>query len=154
MRKIIENKRGLSAIVATLIIILLVLVAVGIIWVVVRNLIQEGAEQVDISTKCMAVDVRAVSVAPIAGEAGNYSVTLRRTAGGEAIAGVKIVLFNETVNSGILEFGIALTELQTSTQLIDTGGNVTGADRLEYTVYFEDASGTERLCSQTNPYSF
>ena len=148
-----ENKRGLSAIVATLIIILLVLVAVGIIWVVVRNLIQEGAEQIDVSTKCMAVDVRAVSVATVAGEAGNYSVTLQRFAGGEAIGGVKISLFNETANSGVLEFGIALTELQTATQPIDTGGNVTGADRLDYTVYFLDASGNEGFCS-INSHSF
>ena len=146
-----ENKRGLSAIVATLIIILLVLVAVGIIWVVVRNLIQEGAEQVDVSTKCMAVDVRAVSVAPVVGEAGNYSVALRRTAGGEAIAGVKISLFNDTANSGVLNF-TAISELETTTETVVA--EVTNADRLEYTVYFLDESGNERLCSQTNSYSF
>jgi len=147
-----ENKRGLSAIVATLIIILLVLVAVGIIWVVVRNLLQEGAEQVDISTKCMAVDVRAVSVATVAGEAGNYSVTLRRTAGGEAIGGVKISLFNETGNSGVLDGFLVLSELETRTETVVAG--VTNANKLEFTVYFLDASGNERLCSQTNPYSF
>ena len=148
-----KNKRGLSAIVATLIIILLVLVAVGIIWVVVRNLIQEGAEQVDISTKCMAIDVRAVSVIPVVGEAGNYSVTLRRTAGGEAIGGIKIVLFNDTANSGVLSGFLDLDELETKTETFaDT--NVTNANKLEYTVYFTDESGTEALCSQTNPYSF
>ncbi len=146
-----ENKRGLSAIVATLIIILLVLVAVGIIWVVVRNLIQEGAEQVDVSTKCMAVDVRAVGVIPVVGEAGNYSVTLRRTAGGETMGGIKISLFNETANSGVLNF-TAISELETTTETIAAG--VTNANKLEYTVYFLDDSGNERLCSQTNSYSF
>ena len=152
MRRTMENKRGLSAIVATLIIILLVLVAVGIIWVVVRNLLQEGAEQVDISTKCMAVDVRAVSVATVAGEAGNYSVTLRRTAGGETMGGIKISLFNETGNSGVLDGFLVLSELETRTETVVAG--VTNANKLEYTVYFLDASGNERLCSQTNPYSF
>ncbi len=151
MRRTMENKRGLSAIVATLIIILLVLVAVGIIWVVVRNLIQEGAEQIDVSTKCIAVDVRAVSVAPVVGEAESYSVTLRRTAGGEAIAGVKISLFNDTANSGVLNF-TAISELETTTETVVAG--VTNADRLEFTVYFLDESGNERLCSQTNSYSF
>jgi len=145
-----ENKKGLSTIVATLIIILLVLVAVGIIWVVVRNVIQQGAEQVEISTKCMAVDLRAVSVNETT--AGNYAVTLRRVAGGEAIAGVKIALFNETANSGVLDGFLALSELETKTETFTAG--VTNADRLEYTVYFEDASGNERLCSQTNSYSF
>ncbi|MBA7597945.1 hypothetical protein ES703_04954 [subsurface metagenome] len=151
-----ENKRGLSAIVATLIIILLVLVAVGIIWVVVRNLIQEGAEQIDVSTKCIAVDVRAVSVAPVVGSPESYSVTLRRLSGGETIGGIKIALFNETANSGVLgKFNASATllgQLDTKTETVAAG--ITNANRLEYTVYFIDASGNERLCSQTNSYIF
>lgn len=145
-----ENKRGLSAIVATLIIILLVLVAVGIIWVVVRNVIQEGAEQVDISTKCIAIDVRAVSVNETT--SGNYSVTLRRVAGGEAIGGVKVALFNATANSGVLDGFLDLEELETRTETVIAGIN--NADRLEFTVYFTDASGNEALCSQTNSFTF
>ena len=157
MRRTMENKRGLSAIVATLIIILLVLVAVGIIWVVVRNLIQEGAEQIDVSTKCMAVDVRAVSVVPVGVSAPeNYTVTLRRTAGGEALGGIKIVLFNDTANSGVLnkfnETATLLGELYTRTEIVAAG--ITNANKLEYTAYFIDESGTERLCSQTNSHSF
>lgn len=146
-----ENKRGLSAIVATLIIILLVLVAVGIIWVVVRNLIQEGSEQIDISTKCIAIDLRAVSVAPVADEAGNYSVTLR-LAGGEIIDGVKIALFNDATNSGVLDGFEDLDVLETRTETIVAG--ITDANKLEFTVYFTDASGNEALCSQTNSFTF
>ena len=70
-----ENKRGLSDVITTLIIILLVLVAVGIIWVVVRNVVQSGSEQIDITTRCVAVDLRAVSVTSVEGQAGNYTVT-------------------------------------------------------------------------------
>ena len=147
-----ENKRGLSAIVATLIIILLVLVAVGIIWVVVRNLIQGGAEQIDISTKCIAIDLRAVSVAPVVGEAGNYSVTLKRMAGGETIDGVKIALFNETTNSGVLNEFEDFTVLETRTETVVAG--IANANKLEYTAYFLDASGNEKLCPQTNSFTF
>ena len=39
-----DNKRGLSTVVTTLIIVLLVLVAIGIIWGVVNNLVQENLE--------------------------------------------------------------------------------------------------------------
>lgn len=147
-----ENKRGLSAIVATLIIILLVLVAVGIIWVVVRNLIQGGAEQIDISTKCIAIDLRAVSVASVVGEAGNYSVTLKRMAGGETIDGVKIALFNETTNSGVLNEFEDFTVLDTRTETVVAG--ITNANKLEYTAYFLDTSGNEKLCPQTNSFTF
>jgi len=146
------GRQGLSAVITTLIIILLVLVAVGIIWVVVRNLLQEGAEQIDISAKCLAVDMTAVSVIPVTNESGNYSVALRRGAGGEVIGGVKLTLFNSTGNSGVIDLGSALNELETKTQKVATG--VTNANRMEYTAFFTDASGTEQLCTQTNTFNF
>ena len=37
-----SNKKGLSTVVTTLIIILLVLVAIGIVWVVIRGVIESG----------------------------------------------------------------------------------------------------------------
>ena len=145
------NKRGLDAVVTTLIIILLVLVAVGIIWVVVRNVIQQGSEQIDISSKCLSVDLKAVGVSPVVTQVGNYSVTLRRASGGDAIGGVKVTLFNDTANSGVLEFGDAVDELETSTQTVV---GVTGANKLEFTAYLIDASGNQQLCSQTGTFTF
>jgi len=50
-----KNKKGLSAIVATLIVILLVLVAAGIIWVVVRNVIGDGCIDKEIPIKLIDV---------------------------------------------------------------------------------------------------
>ncbi len=146
-----ENKRGLSAIVATLIIILLVLVAVGIVWVVVNSVIKEGAEDIEINAKCLQVSLEAVSVVPYAGEAGNYSVTLHRTGTGDEIGGVKISLFNETDNSGVLEGFLALGLLATETEKFE---GVTNSSRLDYTAFFIDDSGNDKLCGQTGSYSF
>ena len=61
------NKKGLDAIVTTIIIILLALVAIGIIWAVLRNVVQQGADQVDNNAKCISVDLEAVSVVPVVG---------------------------------------------------------------------------------------
>jgi len=145
-----KSKRGLDAVVTTLIIILLVLVAVGIIWVVVRNVVQQGSEQIDITSKCISVDLSAVSVNETS--AGVYDVTLKRNAGGDAIGGVKVSLFNSTANSGVIDFGTALGELETVTQSVN--GTVTDANKLEYTAYFLDSSGNEQLCSQTGTFNF
>ena len=145
-----KNRKGLSAVVTTLIIILLVLVAVGIIWVVVRNLIEEGAEQIDINTKCIAVDIRAVGVTE--SDPGNYSVTLNRKSGGGDIGGVKINLFNDTASSGVIDFGIAVRELFTETATLEAG--IINANKMEFTVFFIDASGNDKLCSQTTPFEF
>ncbi len=148
-----ENRKGLSAVVTTLIIILLVLVAVGIIWVVVRNLVESGAEQIDVSTKCIAVDVRAVSVVSVSGESGNYTVSLNRQAGGGDIGGVKINVFNDTDSSGVIDFKNSIEALNTETEKIDTNG-VTGANKIQFTVFFLDASGNEQLCTTTKEFTF
>lgn len=147
----IQNKKALSTVVTTLIIILLVLVAVGVIWVVVRDVIEGGAEQIDISTKCLEVDVRATAVVNIAGT--DYDVTLKRGAGGDAVGGVMITIFNNTDNSGVIDISTALAELQTSTESV-TATNIADANKIETTVYFTDASGNAQLCSQTNTFSF
>ena len=43
----IKNKKGLSEIVTTVIIVLLVLVAVGILWAVVGNMLQGNVDTID-----------------------------------------------------------------------------------------------------------
>ncbi len=148
-----DNKKGLSAVVTTLLVILLVLVAVGVIWVVIRNVVESGAETIDISSKCIAVDVSAQSVTAVSGEEGNYSVTLKRNAGGDTIGGVKVNIFNSTASSGLIDFGATLGELETETSKIETN-SVTNATKIEYTVYFVDDSGNEQFCSQTQSYTF
>jgi len=148
-----RNRKGLDAVVTTLIIILLVLVAIGIIWVVVRNVIEGGAGQIDISTKCIQVDLSAEQVINNGG--GSYDVTIKRNAGGDgAIGGIKVTLFDDTAgtNSGVLDFGAAPNALETVTRTLATG--VASANRLEYTAYFLDDSGTEQLCSQTSTFNF
>jgi len=143
------EKKGLSAVVTTLIIILLVLVAVGGIWIVVSNFIDTGTEQIDLSSKCRAVDLSAVSVASTGGT--GYDVTLKRGAGGDTIEGVKLNIFNSTDNSGVKEFGSSIAELETRTQPVV---GVENANRMEYTAFFLDASGAEQLCSTTRTLNF
>src|SRR3989344_4830207 len=45
------NKKGLSTVVTTLIIVLLVIVAIGIIWAVIGNLIRTGSGEVNVVVK-------------------------------------------------------------------------------------------------------
>jgi len=152
-----ESKRGLSAIVATLLIILLTLVAVGVIWVVIRNVVQSGAEQIDINTKCVAVTLSAVTVNETS--SGIYNVTLRRASDSEGDLGVKVNVFSgATTSSGPIDFGAVgdLDALGTVTRTIDTttATTVAGGDNIEFTAFFLDDSGNEQLCSQTGEFSF
>ena len=151
----LQNRKGLSTIVATLIIILLTLVAVGIIWVVIRNVVEGGAEQIDVSEKCIAVSLEAVSVTE--GSPGVYAVTLKRGADSEGDIGVKVNVFlGPTTSSGVLNFGAfgELDALGTVTKTITTVPTLAGGDKIEFTAFFKDDSGNEQFCSQTNEFTF
>ncbi|GAI80220.1 unnamed protein product, partial [marine sediment metagenome] len=137
-------KQGMSAVVTTLIIILLVIVALGIIWVVVKNFVESGREQVEWAEKCRAVEIQAVKLNETATE-GTYEVTLYRTGAGDVIAGVKLVFANGTAYSDVTEFGIVMGQLETKTNTGIVAG-ITNANELQITPYFEDDLGAEKLC--------
>jgi hypothetical protein len=141
----IKNKSGLSAIIVTLIMIVLVLVAVGVIWVVVQNVIQSGTEQIGTGTACLDVDVSATVLTAGVAE-GDYDLTLYRSPSGDAIGGVKVVLSsNTTFSSGALEFGVTPTPLnpqQTSTKPVPNTG-VVGANKVGVTPYLADGTSCQ-----------
>lgn len=153
-----KNQKGLSTIVATLIIILLVLVAVGIIWVVVRNVVQGGTQQIDINAKCLEVDVGATNVECIAtvdgGNDGNCSVTVSRSAGDDEIGGLKLVFTNEDAEENFIHDvpgDLAILDTKTVSN-IETG--IVNASSVAVIVYFMDDSGNEQLCTASTPYEF
>lgn len=145
-----KNKKGLSLIVTSLLIILLVLVSIGIIWVVIRNVVNQGTDQISLTTKCLEVDIRATAVTNTS--MTNYDVTLERSSGGDEIDGVKILFHNATESGDIVDVqeNIAALDIITKTGLI---GGVTNANKVEVTPYLLTASGEPHYC-QTTELSF
>lgn len=154
-----EGKKGLSTIVITLILILLSLVAVGVVWFVVNNVIKGGTSGVDINAKCLNVIVEATKVECTAGVC---DVTLMRSGtGNDEIGGVKLVFRDSTAGTSS-----AVIDKDDDTEL---GGNIEALagkiiadvdteldapDKVEVTVYFEDDAGKEQLCAQSTPSEF
>ncbi len=146
------SKRGLSAIVATLLIILLTLVAVGIIWVAIRQVVQTGAENVATSAKCTTVDVSATG-ATCNSSSGNWTcnVTYKRASGGEAINGIRITISN-ALNSknqdvaGDVAIGATRTEQNINTGLAGTDPKPTS---VAVSAYFNDNAGNPQFCNPT-----
>ncbi|MGD9275944.1 MAG: hypothetical protein PVJ67_02115 [Candidatus Pacearchaeota archaeon] len=148
----IKNKKALSTVVTTLIIILLVLVAIGIIWVVISNVVTEGSQNVDYATKCFSIDVKATTVACSGPTLCN--VTLKRGAEGDDIAGIKFVFSNSTTGSSdVIDYPNNVAPLQTITVPITITGLTSNPDKVEVTAYFADDMGEERPCT-TYPFSF
>jgi hypothetical protein len=149
-----NNKKGLSTIVATLLIILLTLVAVGIIWVVVKNVITGGAGQVTIDAKCLAANVVATKVVNATPEI--FSVTLNRAGGDDQIGGVKLAFTNaDESTSYVYDVPGNMVALSTITVPVNiTTVTLPNPSKVSVVVYFLDDSGNAQLCSTANQLSF
>ena len=101
------NSKGLSTIVATLLIILLTLVAVAIIWMVIRGVINENAEQVSFGKFTVNLDITKADVI----DETSIGVTVKRNPGKGNISGVAFVVYDE-YNSEVVKSYIELKEFQ------------------------------------------
>jgi hypothetical protein len=149
-----KNNKGLSTIVATLLIILLVLVAVGIVWVVVRNVVRNGSNQVDINTMCIEAQVSATKVNETS--PALFNVTLERTGGNTEIGGVKLVFTNANETSNFIQDvpgDMPALSVKTVAVLVPST-NVANPDLVSVVVYFTDDTGNEQLCQATTPFEF
>ena len=142
------DNRGISTIVATLLIVLLVIIAVGLVWFVIRGALESGAGATGLGAKCLELNIEATKVTCTG--AGVCNATIKRQAGGDAIAGVKLVFANDE-NSFTHNINESITELQTKTEsgVVTAIANVTKVDIVPY---FEDESGNEQLCSAVSTF--
>jgi hypothetical protein len=153
MRNLRDNKRGLSEVVVTLIIILLGIVAAGIVWIVVGNLVGDQSERIASGTQCLETNVRATKVTGTEGS-GNYDVTLTRSASGDEIAGVRMVFTNEIGTTSYVHNAAGnIAPLATKT-ITGIGTGITDANKVEIFVYFEDSQGREQICQTSTSYNF
>ena len=153
-----NNKKGLSTIVATLLIILLTLVAVGIIWIVIKNVIIGGTDDVDYQTKCLATEVKATKVTNAT--ADNFAVTFTTETGKYEIGGVNIVFTNaEGVGNVVYDLRAnatyPMTALSTSTVTINVPtATLPNPNKVSIVAYFLSDSGEEQICTTASQFNF
>ena len=107
-----KNTRGLSTIVATLLIILLVLVAVGIIWIVIKNVLSSGSEQVYLGKFTLDLDI--ISISRDA-NANSMDVTVKRNAGKGELFGLAFIAEDQSGTELIKLNNITLNQLEERT---------------------------------------
>ena len=146
----IHNKRALSDVVTTLIIILLSLVAIGIVWVVVSNVIEGSSETADIGAKCLEVDIKATAASCTG---GTCDVTYKRSLGGDDIDGLLILLSNgtQTVQASVLG-NIAPLDTATKAGIVETLTD--DPNSVEIAAYFVDSSGQNQTCAPGRAFEF
>ena len=103
-----KNCRGLSTIVVTLIVILVSIVAVGIVWVVVRNVIQGGTEQLSLGQFTLDAKIMEVSINYTS---NSVSLNLRRNSGTGEFSKISFV-FHDERNSEVITEEFYLNQLE------------------------------------------
>jgi len=142
----LKDKKGISAIVMTIIMVGLVLVAVGIVWAVVLNILEGQEEQLAVSEKCLGIVIEPTNM--VCGD-GKCNVTLERATGssGDTIDGVEVTVNNGAdTNSSISGGDIAVTKTVSVTDTLPT------ATEASVRIYFDDAEGNPQYCSQIASY--
>jgi len=119
------DNKGLSTIVATLLIILLVLVAVGIIWVVIKNVISNSSEQ--ISTGTFTISLEIVSASQPQDSSNNIintNIKVKRNAGEGELEGLIFTIFDGTDTYTYKKTNVSLDQLETKTFVVDYTGKI------------------------------
>ena len=132
--------KGLSTIVSTLLILLLVFVAIGILWVVVRNVIQGGAEQVSLGkfTLDLAIDRVTINSA-----ANTIDVKVTRNPGAGEFTGLRFILDDGTNTKVVEKDNITMNEYDSTTFGIPVPSGMTadGIQKIEIAPVFTLSSG-------------
>ena len=145
------NQKGVSAVIATIIILAITLVGIGIIMYVIIPMFNENAEDVEFSNNCLQVSIEIVKAEQNSDET-EVEVTLKRATGlgDESFDGVKInALNNDGEIIGTEEFSgnIGISEGNKIITVSLTGEN---PESVEAFVYFLKESGEEYICSQSD----
>jgi len=141
------DSRGLSNVIVTLIMIVLVLVAVGIIWVSIQQNLTSGTQQIELSSKCLAVNIKLDALNCAGASNGDCDVTFTRNAGGDEIGGVKLVFTDSAATTNFIQdVSGNVAPLQTVTPATVATG-LTNVTDVKIVPYFTGASGEEQLCS-------
>jgi len=107
-----KDKRGLSTIVVTLILVVLSLVAVGVVWAVISNLLKTGGQQTTSSFGQIFLNLKVQNVNLKTN--GDVDVTVQRNSGTGDLKAINFIISDGT-NSKVIKKTTSLQELGTQT---------------------------------------
>lgn len=87
-----ENRKGLSDVVTTVIIVALSLVAITVVWVVVQQLITSNTDSAKNQQTCLESRFEVTGV----NSAGKVTVSAKRLSGSTVLTGVNLFAYNAT----------------------------------------------------------
>lgn len=118
-----ESKRGISDVITTVLIILLVLAAIVIVWQAVKGTLTKGTETLEEQTQCLGVDLAISTI-----DAATDKVSITRNTGGDAAKVEPIILVKgakTTANCTLATIAQLESTVCTTTTNIAAGDEIT-----------------------------
>jgi len=149
-----KNKRGMSAVITTVLLVALVIVAVGIVWAIVSGVIGGATDEVNLASDCLKITITPMAMdcseesSPLDGSSYNCDVTLKRGGTSEKeIAGVAMT-FTSTGESKTVYKSGNIPNLDTESKSVDKGalGFNVAPIQVEVSAYFVKSDGEKYVC--------
>jgi len=137
-----RKERGLSTVVTTVVMVLLSLVAIGVVWVVINNLLNQGTEGLGLDQFKVDLKIEKVLV-----DGGNLQVQVGRNAEAGSLYSIDIVVSDGTDSQTFRQENVDLEPLEKKTYNIPYDGLV---KEVIVAPVFRDENGKETLGSATD----
>jgi hypothetical protein len=140
------KKRALSDVVTTVLIILVAIVAVGIIGVVVKNFVTQGASQINTAAQCNALVLTPISCA---WSGTGTAIVIYNRGGGNVttLTGVKLILIRESDGTSVVDNAYEVAgELESKRQGVTIS---TKPSSFAVAGVITDAQGYNRTCASS-----
>lgn len=145
----LKNRRGLSTIVVTLIVIVLSLVAVGVVWAVVSNLLKNSSSQVG-ELNTLMINLKITSAYE---QAGDIHINLQRQVGKGDLIKVKFILSDGT-NSETLTENSIIKELDPQNFILHPSSLLsTKIATVSVALIYKSSDGKDTIGSVTDTYN-
>lgn len=148
-----KNRKAMSAVVTSVILIALVLIALGVVWAVISNLIQERSGTIDVQNKCLDMSVKAIATSSVC-DATGCTVTLRREGGTGTIEGAKVLMTDGSTYSNAVTYTGDIAPFETASAVFDAAAmNSIVPTKVEVSVgVLDESTGDTVYCSNPTTY--
>jgi len=128
----LNKKRGISGVVTAVLLILLVIAAVGILWVVVQNFVTKGSESFSGAADCLETNFEVVSADSV-----TDTITVRRIGGNAVLSEIRIS--DGTTSTVATVSSPSVGETSSAT---DAAFTFAATDSVEVSIAYDLADGT------------
>ena len=143
------NKKGISDVVTTVLIILLALAAVVIIWAFVRPTIQDTSQNINVASDCLKTEVK-----PVSCSTGNGVVIQLVSRGASEIKTLKAIVTGDDGGTTVVDIGAPANDLETVRAEGTSGTDefdpaIIAGEIATASVVLEGPDGSEHTCAES-----